>query len=76
MPRINNVDYGNRRAALQADWQKGSALLAQLSAEHRDALRALYHFLAQTSPRSEPRRSIGIRALFTGLGSRTDPSQS
>lgn len=26
MPRINNTDYRNRRAALQADWENGGGI--------------------------------------------------
>lgn len=44
MPRINNTDYRNRRAALQADWENGGPLLAHLTGEQQDALRAFYLF--------------------------------
>lgn len=44
MPRINNTDYRNRRAVLQADWEKGGPLLGQLTSAQNQALRALYRF--------------------------------
>lgn len=44
MPRFNSTDYRNRRAALRADWEKGGVLLARLTIEQRDALRAFYLF--------------------------------
>lgn len=44
MPRINNTDYRNRRAVLQADWEMGGPLLGQLTSAQQQALRALYQF--------------------------------
>lgn len=44
MPRINDTNFWNRRAALQADWQNGGAVLGRLTIEQRDALRARYLF--------------------------------
>lgn len=44
MPRINNTDYRNRHAVLQADWEKGGPLLSQLTSAQQQALRAVYQF--------------------------------